>query len=223
MQRVPTAVIFDMDGLMLDTESLAARAWEHAAARMDVAFSAALGRRMIGRNGAGCRELLAIHYGRTFPIERLMDRWNEAYTSLIATEGVAVKVGLIELLDLLDAMDIPKAVATSSGRAGAAAKLDRANVLQRFSVLVGGDQVAHGKPAPDIFLAAAEQLRIAPDGCVVLEDSEPGVAAAWAAGMTPIMVPDIHPPSDELMARELMVMASLHDVRAHLAAALGSR
>jgi HAD superfamily hydrolase (TIGR01509 family) len=218
MQRPPSAVIFDMDGLMLDTESLAARAWEDAAAQMDVAFSAALCRRMIGRNGASCRELLATHYGRAFPIERLMNAWNAAYTTLVRSEGVDVKTGLSELLDLLEAMNIPKAVATSSGHVGATAKLDRANLLHRFSVLVGGDQVTHGKPAPDIFLEAAARLCVAPNGCLVLEDSEPGVAAAWAAGMTPIMVPDLHLPSDELMARELVVMSSLHDVCAHLKA-----
>ena len=222
MQRLPAAVIFDMDGLMLDTESLAARAWEHAAAKTKVEFSAVLCRRMIGRNGASCRELLAQHYGRAFPIERLMDAWNEAYTTLVQTEGVAVKTGLAELLDLLEAMNIPKAVATSSGHVGATAKLERASLLHRFPVLVGGDQVAHGKPAPDIFLAAAARLRISPHDCIVLEDSEPGVAAAWAAGMTPIMVPDLHQPSDELMARELIVMHSLHDVCEHLSAARAS-
>lgn len=201
---------------MLDTEALAARAWEEAAARMNIEFSPTLCRRMIGRNGASCRELLADHYGRGFPVEPLMGLWNDAYSSLVEREGVAIKTGLVELLDLLEAMNIPKAVATSSGHVGATAKLKRADLLHRFSALVGGDQVAHGKPAPDIFLAAAARLRIAPHDCIVLEDSEPGVAAAWAAGMTPIMVPDLHPPSDELMARELIVMASLHDVCEHL-------
>jgi len=121
-------------------------------------------------------------------------------------------------LTLLEALRIPKGVATSTGRAGAQAKLSQADLLDRFSVLVGGDEVAHGKPAPDIFLEAASRLGIAPEDCVVLEDSEPGISAAWSARMLPIMIPDLHPPSDELVARGLLVMDSLHAVRRHMQA-----
>jgi HAD superfamily hydrolase (TIGR01509 family) len=222
MDRIPRAVIFDMDGLMLDTESLAARAWQSAAIHFDVEFDALLSRRMIGRNGVGCRELLAMHYGASFPVVALMDKWHEAYVDLIASEGLAVKPGLSELLSLLEAMRIPKAVATSTGRAGALSKLQQANLLDRFPVLVGGNEVSQGKPAPDIFLKAASQLGVPPGDCLVLEDSEPGVTAAWSARMLPIMIPDLHPPSDELLARGLLVMPSLHDVRIRMEAIAGA-
>ena len=91
-------------------------------------------------------------------------------------------------------------------------------LLPRFVALIGGDEVANGKPAPDIFLAAAERLGEDAAGCLVLEDSEPGVRAALAAGMTPIMVPDMHPPSAALIALEPLVLASLAEIPAHLAA-----
>ena len=90
--------------------------------------------------------------------------------------------------------------------------------MSRFHALVGGDEVAEGKPAPDIFLLAASRLDVAPADCVVLEDSEPGVRGALAAGMIPIMVPDMHGPSQELLACKPLVLPSLQDVKTHLAA-----
>jgi HAD superfamily hydrolase (TIGR01509 family) len=215
MARVPAAVIFDMDGLMLDTESIGQRAWEAVAAAHDSGFDLSLCRAMIGRNRTDCVALLASHYGNEQRAESLMAAWAESYDAISTAEPIARKSGLDELLDLLDAHGIPKAVATSTRRERAQAKLARTDLLHRFDALVGGDEVALGKPAPDIFIAAADRLGAARSGCVVLEDSEPGVIAAFAAGMTPIMVPDLHPPSDALLARNLLVLRSLHDVARH--------
>ena len=133
-------------------------------------------------------------------------------------EGIALKPGLLDLLDWLEARRIPKAVATSTRRDRAQAKLARTALLPRFVALVGGDEVARGKPEPDIFLAAAARLGEAAQHCLVLEDSEPGVRAALAAGMTPIMVPDLHAPSDDLVALEPLILESLAEVPAQLAA-----
>ena len=212
-----SAVIFDMDGLMLDTEMLGQRAWEVVAASHRDGFDLALCREMIGRNHADCVALLASHYGSSEHAASLMRAWVESYDSISAEEAIAIKSGLIELLDFLESQRIPKAVATSTRRERAEVKLARANLLQRFDVLVGGDEVARGKPAPDIFIVAAARLGVAPAACIVLEDSEPGVIAAFAAGMTPIMVPDLHPPSEALLARAPTVLPSLHEVARHLA------
>jgi beta-phosphoglucomutase-like phosphatase (HAD superfamily) len=100
----------------------------------------------------------------------------------------------------------------------ARAKLGQAALLPRFHAIVGGDEVRAGKPAPDIYVEAARRLEVAPGDCVALEDSDPGVRAALAAGMTVLMVPDLVPPSAALMAAGPLVMASLHEARAHLAA-----
>ena len=213
----PAAVIFDMDGLMLDTESLSHRAWEAIAATHEAGFDLALCRAMIGRNHPDCLALLERHYGSLEQAEALMQAWFASYDAIVEREGIALKPGLDELLALLEAQSIPRAVATSTRHERAKAKLARANLLHRYDALVGGDEIACGKPAPDIFLLAATRLGVAPQRCIVLEDSEPGVIAALAAGMTPIMVPDLHPPSDELLRRQPLVMRSLHDVAAALA------
>jgi len=122
-----------------------------------------------------------------------------------------------ESFDRLDAYGIPRAVATSTRRARAEVKLRQSALLPRFTALVGGDEVAHGKPAPDIYLEAARRLGVPARACLVLEDSDPGVRAALAAGMTPIMVPDLLPPSHDLLARGVIVDSSLTDVAARLA------
>ena len=218
LARRPAAVIFDMDGLMLDTEPVAARAWTVAADRLGIAFDRAVTRRMIGRNFADCRMLIREHHGEDYPVDALMAGWHAAYDGIIDAEGLVVKEGLFELLDWLEARAIPKAVATSTRHARARAKLDRVGIADRFVALVGGDEVAHGKPAPDIFLAVAERLPADAGACLVLEDSEPGVRGALAAGMTAIVVPDLHAPSAALLAAGTLALSSLHDVRAHLAA-----
>ena len=147
-----------------------------------------------------------------------MRAWHGAYDAIIEREGIALKPGLIELLGWLEDAAIPRAVATSTRRSRAQAKLVRTQLCERFAALVGGDEIARGKPAPDIYLEAAARLGVAPAACVALEDSEPGIRAALAAGMMPIMVPDLAPPSAALLAHALPVFASLAEVRAHLCA-----
>lgn len=215
--RRPLAVIFDMDGLMLDTERLAPRAWIDAAQAMGVEFDLTLTQPMVGRNFRDCQSIIADHYGPSYPTADLMKAWHVAYDAIVAREGIALKEGLVELLDWLEDAGIPKAVATSTRRDRAQAKLGAKALLPRFTGLVGGDEVTRGKPAPDIFLAAARLLGQPAEGCIVLEDSEPGVRAALAAGMVPIMVPDMHLPSADLIALEPLILASLAEVPLQLA------
>jgi HAD superfamily hydrolase (TIGR01509 family) len=213
----PVAVIFDMDGLMLDTESLGPQTWREAAAAIGVDFDLDLLPAMIGRNYRDCREMLRAHYGASYPVEQLTATCLTVFDEIVARQGVAQKPGLRELLDWLEGENVVRAVATSTRRDRAEAQLTHQGLLARFATLVGGNEVERGKPEPDIFLLAASRLAVAAADCVVLEDSEPGVRAALAAGMMPIMVPDLHAPSQDLLAREPLVLASLHDVRAHLA------
>jgi len=213
----PVAVIFDMDGLMLDTESLGPRTWRDAAATIGVEFDLGLLPSMIGRNYRDCREMLRAHYGPSYPVEQLTATCLTVFDAIVERDGVAQKPGLCELLDWLEQSDVVRAVATSTRRDRAEAQLTQQGLLQRFAALVGGNEVARGKPEPDIFLLAAARLSVEPEDCVVLEDSEPGVRAALAAGMMPIMVPDLHAPSPDLLARAPLVLPSLYAVREHLA------
>jgi len=216
--RRPVAVIFDLDGLMLDTEPLAARAWGEAAAALGVGFDTTLARAMIGRNFADCTTMLRARYADPYPVDALLGRWHAAYDDIVAREGLVLKPGLPELLEWLEANAIPRAVATSTRRERARAKLEHTALLPRFHAIVGGDEVARGKPEPDIYVEAARRLGKDPASCVALEDSEPGIRAALSAGMAPIMIPDLHPPSPELVALDVAVLPSLHDVLLRFAA-----
>lgn len=208
----PLAVIFDMDGLMLDTERLAPAAWADAARALDVDFDMGLLPAMIGRNAVDCRALLIERHGPRFPADDLMHAWGVAYDAIIERDGIDLKPGLLELFAWLEREGIPKSVATSTRRERARAKLTQTGIVDRFVALTGGDEIARGKPAPDIFLLAAQRMGHAPADIVVLEDSEPGVRAALAAGMTPIMVPDLAPPPPEILARGVLVLESLAQV-----------
>ena len=150
---------------------------------------------MIGRNARDSRQFVLAHHGADFPIDALMQESRRNFDAIVTREGIAVKAGLHALLDWLDSTSVPRVVATSTRRERAQAHLERCGLRSRFDALVGGDEVTHGKPAPDIFLLAASRLDVGPADCVVLEDSEPGVRGALAAGMIPIMVPDMVAPS----------------------------
>ena len=215
--RRPVAVIFDMDGLMLDTEPLAARAWGDAAAALGVEFDMTLAPAMVGRNFADCATMVRARYGAGYPVDALLGRWHATYDGIVEREGLTMKPGVGELLDWLDTMAIPRAVATSTRRERARAKLVRTALLPRFHEIVGGDDVARGKPAPDIYIEAAHRLGVNAGDCLVLEDSEPGVRAALAARMTPIMVPDMRPPPADLLAIDLLILPTLREVLRHLA------
>ena len=218
IERWPEAVIFDMDGLMLDTEAPALRAWQQVARTCGREFDLELCHRMIGRSFADSVALIRARHGPDYPVDEITRAWAAGYDAIVAAEGISLKPGLIEILDLLDERGVPRAVATSSRSERARARLDQLGLLCRFDALVGGDEVARGKPAPDIFLAAASRLGVSPHNCIVLEDSEPGIIAASDAGMIAVLVPDLHPPGEALLARKPLVLASLAAVAGHLRA-----
>jgi HAD superfamily hydrolase (TIGR01509 family) len=215
--RRPRAVVFDMDGLLLDTEPIAARAWSEAAAQAGVTFDPALALRMVGSNFTDCSAMLRAHAPASYPVDAVLGAWHQAYDTLCARDGVPVKPGVAALLDWLTAIRVKRAVATSTRRARAAEKLADARLLHRFDAVVGGDEVARGKPAPDIYLEAARRIGVAPGECVALEDSDPGVRAALGAGMTVFMVPDLVRPSDELARLVPFIVDSLDHAHAHIA------
>jgi HAD superfamily hydrolase (TIGR01549 family) len=185
------AVIFDMDGIILDTEPISMRAWIAAASEIGYQLSEAHCHEMIG---LGARESIAYvkaHVPGRGDLDQLEDRANANYRLFSERDGVPCKAGLWELLAFLENERIPKAIATSTPTALAKEKLQRARVLEHFDIIVGGDQVSSGKPAPDIYLLAAQRLGHPPADCFVLEDSGPGLKAAIAAGMKPIFIPDM--------------------------------
>lgn len=208
------AVIFDMDGLMLDTERIAQEMWQQAGREWGFDIPSSVYLEAVGRTAADTGIIFRKEFGQNFPFEAMYRRKQELLHAAIADGCIPVKVGVFELLDLLERRQIPKAVATSTARSLACLKLRSAGLMDRFSVIVCGDEVTHGKPAPDIFLAAAEKLGVAPSVTLVLEDSEAGTKAAFRAGMIPLIVPDLKAPSEEVKRLAYRVVDSLDEVSA---------
>jgi HAD superfamily hydrolase (TIGR01509 family) len=212
MQRI-SAVVFDMDGLMLDTESINRLAWQRAAEDLGFALDDEFYLSLLGRTTVDCESLVMQLCGAEFPMDEFRTRRRRLWRAQVEGTGIAAKPGLLELLSFLDTQRILLAVATSSHVLAAESSLRSAGVRDRFDVVVTGDQVARGKPAPDIYLEAARRLGVESVDCVALEDSDNGVHAAVAAGMTTVMVPDLKPPSTESLARAFRIVASLHQAR----------
>jgi HAD superfamily hydrolase (TIGR01509 family) len=189
------AVIFDMDGLMLDTEPLYKIAWQRAAVECGYHISEELYFDLVGRSRADGEKILLAAFGPGFPSEAFHAACARCEAAVFAERLPSKKAGLDNLLSVLDQHRILKAVATSTERSIAAAQLAGLELLNRFAVLATGDEVANGKPAPDLFLLTARRLGVEPAECLVLEDSEAGVMAAYRAGMEVYIVPDLKPPS----------------------------
>ncbi len=211
------AVLFDMDGLMLDTERLLYEAWQRAMADFGYEASEEVFLASVGTTVQSTNQLLRAAYGPDFPLEDTNGRTGDYIWLEVDARGAPLKPGLLALLDFLESRAIPKAVASSSERATIDRLLGSVDLLSRFAVTVAGDEVAHGKPAPDIFLLAASRLGVEPGRCLVLEDSEPGAQAARAAGMAVIIVPDLKPPSPEVARLAAALLPDLHAVQAWLA------
>ncbi len=168
--------------------------------------------RTIGLPFAECRVLLLSHFGETFPVDEFQEAWLRHFWTIAETR-LAVKPGVIELLDMLDQLRLPRAICTSSSRHTVERHLAAHNLIGRFDEIVARGDYEAGKPAPDPFLKAADRLGLEPWSCLALEDSPNGVRSASAAGMMTLMVPDLVAPTDELRSFCALISADLHDVR----------
>lgn len=212
LPHLPAAVIFDMDGLLFDTETLYQEAFLLAAAEGGYAGAAEVSQRTIGLPRHRSREVLIGHFGAAFPAEEFEADWVR-YFWVIAEARLALKPGAVALLDTLDALRLPRAIATSSSHHTVQRHLAAHNLTGRFHAVVGHGDYAAGKPAPDPFLTAAARLGVPPARCLALEDSHNGVRSAAAAGMMTVMVPDLLAPTDEIAALCIQVARDLHEVR----------
>lgn len=189
--------IFDMDGLLLDTERLYQESWVEMARAFgqtpDPAFPAAVS----GTSGEGMREVIRRYYPAVDP-RAFQAGCIARVDGILDEQGPPVKPGARELLEYLSARGVKLAVASSSGRERILSNLRAARLDRFFDAVVSGQQVERGKPEPDIFLLAAREIGCPPEDCYVFEDSVNGVRAGMTAGCVTVMVPDLVPPPEGL-------------------------
>jgi HAD superfamily hydrolase (TIGR01509 family) len=212
LPHMPAAVVFDMDGLLFNTEALYQEAVLIAAVEGGHYVTSGIFSRTIGIPWPQTRRLLLGHFGNAFPADEFVAAWVRHFDMLAATR-LFLKPGVIELLDTLDDLRLPRAIATSSSDQTVQHHLTAHDLVRRFHAIVGHGDYACGKPAPDPFLKAAERLGFEPRLCLALEDSHSGVRSACSAGMMTIMVPDLLEPTDEIRELCTFVARDLHEVR----------
>jgi HAD superfamily hydrolase (TIGR01509 family) len=220
LPRPVKAVVFDMDGLLFDSESVYRDAMMETARAAGFEMPNELFLKLVGMPWAGNISLLVNHFGADFDHEAFRKESTRRF-HVVADAEICLKAGVVEILDFLDAVRMPRAVATSSMHKTVQHHLGQHGLLERFDALVAQGDYAKGKPAPDPFLAAAARLGVAAEDCLALEDSHNGVRAAHAAGMMTIMVPDLLDASEEMQSLCVRIAHDLHEVRELLAAQRG--
>ncbi|MDB5473431.1 MAG: family phosphatase [Devosia sp.] len=206
------AVIFDMDGTLLDTESVFRTIVFEVCTELGFEMTDAVHMGMVGSSHERTNQLLVEAYGVSFPYSMFDERCRVIMRER-SQGGVPVKIGARELIDELRERGIPTAVATSSRRVHADTHLGAAGLLDLFDTVVTRDDVIHPKPNPEPYLLAAQRLGVDPLQCLAIEDSYAGVQAGHAAGMQTVMVPDLVHPSEEIRALGIAVLESLEHVR----------
>lgn len=206
------AVVFDMDGVIFDTERLVIEFWKEVAKKHNIPNVEHTCIQCLGTNRVRTREIFLENYGADFPFDPYRAEVTELFNTHYKGVPLPTKPGVRDLLSYLQEQDIKVGLASSTAQHLVRDEIGTAGLLPYFQTLVCGDMVEHSKPAPDIFLKACEILNADPTKSIAIEDSFNGIRSAHCAGMTPIMVPDQVQPTDEIRALAFHVMPSLLDV-----------
>ena len=209
--RPLVACIFDMDGVLIDSEPIVKQCGQQAASELGAVLTDELFNDLIGLPSHEVQSGLRNAFGENFPMDTFRTLLEQRWHEFVKENGIPVKPGVIQLLDYFESANIPFAIATSTPHERARLALTVAGLIDRFDEIVGGDQVTNGKPAGDIFEAAASRISSTPHSCLAIEDSKVGAHAAVAASMYTMMVPDQKPPDEETRAIVQAVYPSLVD------------
>ena len=207
-----SAVILDLDGTLIDSESVSKQSWEQAAKDFGFEFSFSLYSKIAGGTIKSARKKIEHHTQGQVDMDLFMNHARDIYLETLETNGIEVMDGAIELLEFLDRSNIKSTVATSTERRYVDRKMVLSGLIGRIDVTVTGDEVENGKPAPDIFLKSSRIISVPADQCIVIEDAQAGIEGAYSAGMTPIMVPGTVSPSQQVRALAYAVVPTLHEV-----------
>lgn len=206
------AVIFDMDGLMIDTEPVGNMICVEANQKFGYTVTQEMLFDLIGRNQQSAKEYYFDVFGKDYQFEKVREEANRLREEYYANHDLKVKPGLYELLDYLKEQNIKMAVASSTVSSRVLENLKEIHVEQYFDCIIGGDMITHGKPAPDIFLKALDLLKVNHDEAVVLEDSKNGILASYLASIPVICIPDLVKHTKDTLDKTYLVLENLDQV-----------
>ncbi len=215
MQKVK-AVVFDMDGVIFDSERLVIECWKEIADKYQVPDIEAACHECLGVNATETRQKFLNRYGQDFPYDDYKKEMSALFHGRYDDGRLPMKVGIVELLQYLKQEGVKVALASSTRSAVVTQELTDVHIIQYFDAVIGGDMVTRSKPQPDIFLKACEALGVAPTEAIAIEDSYNGIRAAAAGKLIPIMVPDLMPPTEQMQELAEEIFENLFVVKEYL-------
>lgn len=207
------AVIFDMDGVIFDSERLVLEGWKEIARKYDFPDIEEVYYRTIGVNAVVTREIYFEHYGNDFPYDIYKKEASAAFHEKYGEGRLPMKPGIVELLTFLKEKGYKIGVASSTREAVVRQEITDAGLLPYFDNLTCGDMLKKSKPEPDIFLMACDSLKVKPENALIIEDSYNGIRAAYRAGAIPVMVPDMVAPDEEMKRLSHKICKDLSEVK----------
>ncbi len=210
------AIIFDMDGLMIDSERVTFECYQEILKGMNLTMDEEFYKTLLGKPLKGIYQRFYDVYGNDFPIEDVIKDVHALMAKRFETEGVPVKKGLVELLHYLKDNNYKTIVATSSNRDRVDKILAQAKITEFFDDSICGDEVTKGKPNPEVFLKSCQKLGVNVDEAIVLEDSEAGIQASYDANIKVICIPDMKYPEKQYEEKTFKILKDLTEVTAYL-------
>lgn len=210
------AIIFDMDGLMIDSERVTFECYQERLKDMNLTMDEEFYKTLLGKPIKGIYQRFYDVYGNDFPIENVIQNVHQLMAERFETEGVPVKKGLVELLHYLKDNNYKTIVATSSNRDRVDKILAQAKITEFFDDSICGDEVTKGKPNPEVFLKSCQKLGVNVDEAIVLEDSEAGIQASYDANIKVICIPDMKYPEKQYEEKTFKILKDLTEVTAYL-------
>ena len=210
------AIIFDMDGLMIDSERVTFECYQERLKDMNLTMDEEFYKTLLGKPIKGIYQRFYDVYGNDFPIENVIQDVHQLMAERFETEGVPVKKGLVELLHYLKDNNYKTIVATSSNRDRVDKILAQAKITEFFDDSICGDEVTKGKPNPEVFLKSCQKLGVNVDDAIVLEDSEAGIQASYDANIKVICIPDMKYPEKQYEEKTFKILKDLTEVTAYL-------
>lgn len=210
------AIIFDMDGLMIDSERVTFECYQERLNDMNLTMDEEFYKTLLGKPIKGIYQRFYDVYGNDFPIENVIQDVHQLMAERFETEGVPVKKGLVELLHYLKDNNYKTIVATSSNRDRVDKILAQAKITEFFDDSICGDEVTKGKPNPEVFLKSCQKLGVNVDEAIVLEDSEAGIQASYDANIKVICIPDMKYPKKQYEEKTFKILKDLTEVTAYL-------